>query len=239
LRVPAPSFILGSKLPLAVPLAALLNTAAAAVGSWSGELGLASAGIERGLRLYNTPVLQAGLSYYEARGWQAGVALGVPVHQPSAGLVVLRGGRGWNLTDDWRAQATLQYFGYPGDAAVRMFDRTEAGVEVGFRDLLAVGVSAIRRRHDGTPLSAHLRWDGEASLRWPLAPTWSLSTGLGATDQIGEAGHYYRYGHAGLAWQSGAWRADFVRIATSGAAHPTWLQSIASPRWVGSVGWRF
>lgn len=220
-------------------LAALLDTAGAAVGSWNGELGLASAGVERGLLLYNTPVLQVGLSYYEARGWQAGVALGVPAHQPSAGLVALRGGRGWTLTDDWRAQATLQYFGYPGDAEVRPFDRAEAGVEAGFRDLLAIGVSAIRRRRGGTPQSAHLRWAAEASLRWPLAPAWSLTTGLGATDQVGEAGRFYRYGHAGLAWQAGAWRADVVHIVTSGAARSALHDGVASPRWVGSMGWRF
>lgn len=226
-------------MPLAVALAALLDTAGAAVGSWTGELGLASAGVERGLLLYNTPVLQAGLSYYQARGWQAGVALGVPAHRPSAGLVALRGGRGWNLTDDWRAQATLQYFAYPGDAEVRTFDRAEAGVEAGFRDLLAIGVSAIRRRQDGTPWSEHVRWDAEASLRWPLAPAWSLSTGLGATDQVGQAGRYYRYGHAGLAWQAGAWRAEVVRIVTGGAARSALRGDVAAPRWVGSVGWRF
>ena len=183
---------------------------------WSAELALSSELTERGAFVgERKPVLQGVVTLYDPRGWSAGLALGLQEAGSRTSRVIVRAAQDWALSNDWQSQASLQYYVYPGDRASRVFDRTEAGLNFGFRDLWVLGVSLYHYPHTRSD-SAPLRWTLDVGARWPLSEQFSLTAALGQAS-VQPRGRY-SYGSTGLAWHRRDWRAELSYLSTDNRA---------------------
>lgn len=201
----------------ALLLAVCAGTAAAQTRSLSGELAVSSELTERGAFVgLRRPIAQAAVSLYDATGWSAGGALGVPSTGLRSSRVVLRAAHDRPLADDWQRQVALQYYGYPGGGpAGRGFDRWEAALELRWRDRFMVGATGFHYLHPA-PDTPALQWALDAGGRWSLAPRWSVQAALGLA-RVRNRGSY-AYGSLGLAWQAGDWRAEANLLGSSAQA---------------------
>jgi hypothetical protein len=137
------------------------------------------------------------------------------------------------LDDDWQLDAGLSRYLYPGDGYAGIYDRSEAGLGLGYRDLLSVGVTAIR--YPAWPgRRGALQWAFDIGARWPLAGAWSATASAGQADLPPYPRRRYRYGGVGLAWQADGWRVEFGRLGADGTAR-RWFGSGADTRWTGLV----
>jgi uncharacterized protein (TIGR02001 family) len=184
----------------------------AQTSEWSAELALSSELTERGAFVgERKPALQGAVTLYDPRGWSAGVVLGIQQAGSRTSRVIVRAAQDWLLSNDWQSQASLQYYAYPGDRASRIFDRAEAGLSFGFRDLGVLGVSLYHYPHtssDSTPL----RWTVDVGARWPLGEQFSLTTAVGHAS-VKPRGNY-SYSSTGLAWHRQAWRLELSYLST-------------------------
>lgn len=241
---------------LAIPLRAQTS-------NLNGTVALSSQLVDRGLAITPvTPFLQAATSWTSANGWVLGLSAGTQLRSTGHGSEALaQAGHYWSLADDWRMQAGLVYYTYPGNARGRAFDRAEAGVSWMYRDVLTFGLSAIRLTRGG---NHQPRGAADVDFHWPLPAHFSLSAGLGVAQPLSTAiyhgtptygtqddwgyyygGHYYLYhrqrsssyygyGHLGLAWTYEAWRVELDRVATD----PSQRGMAAAP-WVATISWSF
>lgn len=198
-------------------------------------------------------------------GLLAGTELRTPGHLAEASA---QASRYWPLSGAWQMQTDLLYYRYSGSGRMRSFDRAEAGVHWMYRDVLTFGLSAVRvlgmedRRVRGAadldfhwPLPGHFYLSAGAGIAQAPAGTYRA---YGHADRChgpespGSCGAYeyanpyyrhgsagsYRYGHAGLIWAMGDWRAELQRIVTD----PDVPRQRGAPRaapWVATVSWSF
>lgn len=230
---------------LALPLHAQSN-------SLSGTVALSSQLVDRGIALTPvTPVLQGAVNWSSAGGWMAGLSIGSQLRSPdrSEGLVQL--GHYWSLSDDWRMQADLTYYGYTGNTRASAYDRAEASVNWMYRDVLSLGLSAITLTggNDHQPRGA-----ADLDFHWPLPWHLSVAAGAGITQTLvtergpyfyrhheyryGGVSSYYGYGHLGLIWAYGPWQVELDRIATSSNIARQ-VGGLRAAPWVGTVSWSF
>lgn len=245
-----------------LPLAALLAILAIAplhaqTSTFSGTVALSSQLVDRGVAVTPvTPVLQGAASWATANGWVLGLSAGIQTRTPRHGSDVLAQlDHYWLLGGDWRMQAGLAYYAYPGNASAGAFDRAEASVGWIYRDVLTFGLSAISltRGSNHQPRGA-----ADVDFHWPLPAHFSLTAGVGVAQPLPawsrysspaydstratfppypyrqRPGPYYGYGQVGLAWAYDAWRVELDRIATD----PSQRQMAAAP-WVATISWSF
>ena len=220
--------------------AALLSAALAATGGaaaqpvqWQGQLALASELTDRGLSVFpRRPTLQADAQL--ARGhWSLAAAASTDLSASGRHRVLARVSHYRSLSDDWQLDAGIGWYGYPGDRRARLYDRTEAGIGLGFRDLLALNLTAVDYRA-WPGRRAGLQWALEAGARWPLGEAWSLTASLGRADLPPQPDRRYCYGGVGLAWQQGGWRLELNRLGTDQAARQAFGDA-ARLRWSATV----
>jgi uncharacterized protein (TIGR02001 family) len=241
--------------------AALSMTAAvtplhAQTSSLNGTVALSSQLVDRGLAITPvTPFAQGAVSWASANGWVLGLSAGTQVRSTGHNSEALvQASHYWSLSDDWRMQAGLVYYNYPGNTRASAFNRTEASTSWMYRDVLTFGLSAICLTGSG---SHQPRGAADVDVHWPLPAHFSISAGLGVAQPLSPAiyygvpqsargyyeGHYvyrrprssyYGYGQLGLAWTYGAWRVELDRVATD----PSQRGMAAAP-WVATVSWSF
>lgn len=253
----------GLRLAVATLSIALIATPLQAqTSSLNGTIALNSQLADRGLAITPvTPILQGAVSWASSRGWAVGLSAGTQVRSARHGSDVLAQiAHYWSLSDNWRMQAGLVYYAYPGNERARAFDRTEGSLSWMYRDVINFEVSAISlsRGSDHQPRGA-----ADIDLHWPLPAHFSLSLGLGVAQPLSPAtyygvavrdmpppygyyyssrytyrrqrtGSYYGYGQLGLAWTYSAWRVELDRVATD----PSQRGMAAAP-WVATVSWSF
>lgn len=248
---------------LRLPLAAFSATVAitplhAQTSTFSGTVALSSQLVDRGVAVTPvTPVLQGAASWATASGWVFGLSAGVQTRTPRHGSDVLaQVDHYWLLSGDWRMQAGLAYYTYPGNASAQAFDRAEASVSWIYRDVLNFGLSAVSLTR-GT--NHQPRGAADVDFHWPLPAHFSLTAGVGVAQPLPAWGRYgntddrrnyypppyytynrrrpssyYGYGQLGLAWTYESWRVELDRIATD----PSQRQMAAAP-WVATISWSF
>jgi len=215
---------------------ACATNALAQVRALSGELALSSELTERGAFVgERKPFLQGAMTFYDPSGWSAGLAVGLQEDGSRTSRVIARTAYDWMLSNDWQSQAWLQYYAYPGDKASQVFDRAEGGLNVGFRDLLVLGVSAFHYPHTYSD-SAPYRWTADVGARWPLGESVSLTAALGHAS-VKPSGRY-SYGSAGLAWRRGAWQLEINYLDTDDRARAL-LRSSTPGHWSAAVAHSF
>lgn len=235
-------------LALAVPVHAQSST-------WSGTVALSSQLIDRGLAISPaTPILQGDVSWTSASGWVLGASAATELRSPGKGSEALaQVAHYWTFTDDWRMQAGVIYYSYPGNARGHPFDRVETGVHWLYRDVLSAGLSAmtLTRGSDHDPRGA-----ADIDFHWPLPRHFAFSAGLGVAqpllgaerDRYGydngyriyrhlHPSSYYGYGHLGLAWAYGRWQVELDRVFTDPDIRRQRYQ-VAAP-WVATLSWSF
>jgi uncharacterized protein (TIGR02001 family) len=208
----------------------------------SGVMGVTSQLVDRGMAISPaTPILQGAVSLTSAGGWSFGLSGGAEVRSPGRiEEASAQASRYWSLSSDWQMQTSLLYYSYPGNARSRVFDRTEAGVNWIYRDILTFDLSAIRvagAKDHQTGGSADL------DFHWPLPWQLSLSAGAGVAQSLiapYSSGHanLYSYGQAGLMWNNGSWRVELDRITTS-AGTPRHSGSLSPAPWVATMSRSF
>jgi hypothetical protein len=201
----------------AAALALVAGTAAAQPLQWQGELALASELTDRGLSVFpRRPALQAAAQVARGR-WSLAAAASTDLAGRGEHRVLARVSHYRSLSDDWQLDAGLGWYGYPGDSRARAYDRTEAGIGLGFRDVLSLNLTGID--YPAWPgRRAGLQWALEAGLRWPLGDAWSFTASIGQADLPPQPGRRYRYGGIGLAWQQGDWGVELNRLGADRTA---------------------
>ncbi|MEW9623337.1 hypothetical protein [Rhodanobacter geophilus] len=219
---------------------------------FNGTVALGSQLVDRGQPITApTPILQGAAAWTSPAGWSLGLSAGTELRKPGQLVEAsAQASRYGSLSDAWQMQTSLLYYRYYGSARTRAFDRAEAGVHWMYRDVLTFGLSALR------VLGARdrrVRGAADLDFHWPLPRHFYLSAGAGIAQAPAVpyrsheyAGSYYghgpsgsyRYGHAGLIWAMGNWRADLERIVTD----PQLRRQRGAPDtapWVATVSWSF
>ena len=246
-------------LPFAV-LSATLFTAPlhAQSNTLSGAVAVSSQLIDRGLAVSPvTPILQGNVTWTSASGWMLGLSAATETRSPGHGSEAMaQVAHYWSLSDDWRMQAGVVYYGYPGNSQGRSFDRVETGVNWMYRDVLSIGLAAITLTHgsDHSPRGA-----ADIDFHWPLPQNFAFSAGLGVAQPLtgSDGGYwsygyhgpyswytyhparmrpYYGYGHVGLSWGYASWRVELERVFTDPDIR---RQSSAAAPWVATISWSF
>jgi uncharacterized protein (TIGR02001 family) len=260
----APRLTGGCRYPLtilAAGLAASLCTPLhAQTSTLTGTVALSSQLVDRGVAITPvTPIAQGALSWASASGWVLGVSAGTEIRSVGHSSEALaQAAHYWSLTDDWRMQAGVTYYAYPGNPGARAFDRTETSLNWMYRDVLTFGLSAIclTRGNDQHPRGA-----ADVNFHWPLPWHLSLSAGAGVIQSLlgrtwtGGYGYsyggypypygnmprpssYYGYGHLGLVWSYDSWQVELDRITTVPNIGRQSGGLVAAP-WVATVSWSF
>ncbi|MEK8032144.1 hypothetical protein AACH06_15055 [Ideonella sp. DXS29W] len=205
---------------------------------WGGEASIATDFIERGMSPWPTDAVAQGLlTVSDNTAWAATLALTAPEDHARDYLVVARGAAYGHVGDNWQWQAHAGVYVYPGGGpAYRAFDRAEAGLSAGYRDVATLTLSALRMT--GKPADDHLYPAAELSLRWPLSDHWTLAAGVGRSEVLRWPGVWYTYGDVGVEWQAGPWRAALRQVGASDAARP-YMAGGNDPRTTVSLGWQF
>ncbi|HEX8778529.1 MAG TPA: hypothetical protein VF738_10455 [Rhodanobacter sp.] len=217
-----------------------------------GAVALSSQLVDRGQAVTNqTPILQGAASWTLPTGWSLDLSAGTELRTPShLAEASARVSHYWPLSNAWQMQTDLLYYRYSGSARARAFDRAEAGIHWMYRDVLTFGLSAARvlDARDRRTLGA-----ADLDFHWPLPWHFYLSAGAGIAQTpatpyrgYGHAGPYYdrespdsyRYGHAGLIWAVGNWRAELQRIVTDPRVYRQRGVPSVAP-WVVTVSWSF
>lgn len=227
--------------------------------SFSGAVALSSQLVDRGLALSPvTPILQGNVAWTTASGWSLGMSAATQTRSPGHGSEAMAQlAHYWSLSNDWRMQAGVVYYTYPGNGGARAFDRVETGVNWMYRDVLSFGLSAITLTHgnDHQPRGA-----ADVDFHWPLPQNFAFSAGLGVTQPLNarmeggawtygynsyvqgygyvhvRAPSYYGYGHLGVSWAYGSWRVELDRVFTDPGIRR--LGGAAAP-WVATIAWAF
>ena len=209
------------------------SPAAAQPLQWQGQVAVASELTDRGLSVYpRRPTLQADGQV--ARGhWSLAAAASTDLAGRGEYRVLGRVSYYRSLSDDWQLDAGLGWYGYPGDSWARAFDRHEAGLGLGFRDVLSLNLTAIDYRA-WPGRRAGLQWALEAGLRWPLSEAWSVTASVGEADLPPLPDRRYRYGGIGLGWQHADWRLELNRLGADGTAR-RYMGNAGRARWSALV----
>ena len=196
---------------------------------WQGQVAVASELTDRGISVYpRRPTLQVDGQVARGR-WSLAAAASTDLAGRGEHRVLARLSHYRSLSDDWQLDAGLGWYGYPGDRRARAYDRTEAGLGLGFRDVLSLNLTAIDYRA-WPGRRAGLQWALEAGLRWPVGDAWSATASLGQADLPPQPDRRYRYGGVGLAWQHGDWRLELNRLGADSAARRA-LGDAGRARW--------
>ncbi|KLD79336.1 hypothetical protein Y886_05135 [Xanthomonas hyacinthi DSM 19077] len=178
-----------------------------------GAVGLSSQLVDRGIAVTSdTPSLQLAGYWLPVPGWSLSASASSALNAPGRVLLAtVELSRGWTLSDSWQMQIGVVRYSYPGNRSNRLFNRDEASIGWSYRDRLSVSVAAFE-----LPGSYRGRWYGAADLtvHQPLPAQLSLSAGIGIS-QAPSALYgldHYRYGHAGLMWNAGAWSVEVDRV---------------------------
>ncbi len=218
-------------------VALLLCSSAASAQPWTlnGEASLASDLTERGISYWPLQAAAQGLlALSDGAHWSATLTLSAPLGHVHDYQAVARFGAYWSANENWQLQARLGTYAYPGGGYYRFYDRTELGVGASFRDLWSLDLSAAQLDEG----DAHLYPAIDLGLHWPLTEQWSLAAGLGRAEMFWWPGTWYTYADAGVAWQSGPWRATLRYLHASDSAQ-LYLQRAAEPHTTFSVSWVF
>lgn len=240
--------------------------------TFNGTVALSSQLVDRGQAVTgDTPILQGAAAWtFPAEevvsrtfpsGWSLGLSGSTEVRSPNRLVEALvQISRYWSVSGDWQMQVSLLYYRYPGNTGSRAFDRTEAGVNWSYRDVLTFGLSAL---YVIGAKSHQPRAAADINLHWPLAQHFSLSAGAGITQSLiapyspyhhaytgsydyAHASHYssaraghYGYGHVGLLWSNGPWRIELDRIVAAPETQQQWANLDDSSSWVATVSRSF
>lgn len=218
----------------------------------NGTVALSSQLVDRGLAITpDTAILQAAGSVTLPSGWAFGASASGEVRDLSPlAEAFVQASRYWRIAPDWQFQAGLIYYDYPsrGDGA---FNRLEGSGNWIYRDVLTFGISAIKPTGGS---SRKLRGAADVDFHWPLPWELSLSAGAGyAQTQVpyyrtyanghGSYGYHggdrvnsYGYGHLGLIWSHGPWRAEVDRMLVD---HTMRDENLAASPWVATVSFSF
>lgn len=227
-----------------------------------GAVALSSQLVDRGLAITPvTPILQGNVTWNSASGWILGMSAATETRSPGHGSeAMVQAAHYWSLSDDWRMQAGVVYYDYPGNPQTRPFDRIETGFNWMYRDVLSFGVSAITLTRGD---DHHPRGAADVDFHWPLPAHFALSAGLGVTQSLyrrpqspapwydgggynsgygygyhfARTSSYYGYGHLGLTWAYGPWQVELDRIATDPSIRRQ--GGTAAAPWVATVSWSF
>jgi hypothetical protein len=212
-----------------------------------GSVALDSQLVDRGLAITPaTPILQGEARWSSPTGWSLDLAAGSELRSPRLAEALAQLARAWQVSGNWQVQASLLYYDAPRRGRARPYRRMEADMSWIYRDVLTLGLSALRPLGDP---DARTNLALDANLHWPLTRHLSLAAGAGVArfqraaygyyGYYGETGSaYYGYGQLGLAWTAGRWRAELDRIATDGAPPSRRGTGGLSP-WLASVSWSF
>jgi uncharacterized protein (TIGR02001 family) len=214
----------------------------------SGTIALSSQLVDRGIAITPvTPIAQGALSWASPTGWAAALSASTEARSPGHSAEVLaQVAHYWSFSADWRMQADVIYYDYPGNPGASLFNRAEVGMNWMYRDVLTFGLSGICLTRGG---SHHPRGAADVDFHWPLPWHLSVSAGAGVTQSLinfdygygadgyrhPHPGSYYGYGHAGLIWSYDAWRVELDRIATA----PRQPGGLNAAPWVATVSWSF
>ncbi|WP_233842886.1 hypothetical protein [Dyella sp. 2HG41-7] len=220
--------------------------------SFNGTVALSSQLVDRGIAVTPvTTIVQAAASVNTSSGWSLGLSGSTEAR--SFGHItetIADVSHAWWLSNSWQMQAGVLYYDYPDNPRAKAFDRTEAGLNWIYRDILTFGLSAICVTGNGS--DHHPRGAADLNVHWPLAWHFSLSAGIGATQSLASSGYYdhlrheyaergtllYGYGQFGLLWADGPWRVELDRVAVDAAARRRLGGLVAAP-WVATVSWSF
>jgi len=205
---------------------------------FGGTVALSSQLVDRGQAITaSTPILQGDVTWTSPAGWLLGLSAGTELRAPGQlAEASVQVARYWPLSGDWQMQTDLLYYRYSGSARTRAYDRAETGIHWTYRDVLTLGLSAVRMF--GAP-DGRVRGAADLDFHWPLPRHFYLSAGAGIAQipampcrayehadswrdlEYGrpyygcERHGSYRYGHAGLIWAMGGWRMELERIVTA------------------------
>jgi len=232
---------------------ALATSVHAQSSTWSGTVALSSQLIDRGVAISTvTPILQGNVSWASASGWLLGVSAATELRSPGHGSEALaQAARYWTFNEDWRMQAGVNYYSYPGNTRGHFFDRVETGVNWLYRDVLSLGLSAMTLTHgnDHDPRGAV-----DIGFHWPLPQHFAFSAGVGVAQPLPAAGRdgygdgyggyhyvrassYYGYGHLGLTWTYRRWQLELDRVFTDPDLRRQRYQAAAP--WVATISRSF
>ncbi|UFM94145.1 hypothetical protein LPH50_02300 [Xylella taiwanensis] len=227
---------------LSIPL---LMTWQAWAANISGELGLTTQVIDRGIpSTLHTPILQSNLTWLPTPGWALSASSSILVRQPDhLALINAELTRYWSPTDDWQLQTSVLYYGYPGNRFFKRFNRIETSAGISYRDIVTFSVAAFRltEKNKGTWYAA-----ADLSLRQPLSASVSLTTGIGVSQRpttfyFGDTWtppHPYYYGHAGLIWTHNTWTIQFTHLLSS-TNSPAHQRNAAISPWIATLSHSF
>lgn len=224
-----------SHLVLATAFSALCPPLAAQTLEWSGQLGLASDWVVRGLQLSEgrSPVLFAGLGAYTTTGWSWGAAAmqlrdGRGRRSP---VWSLRAGHEWLLDERWRLLTDLSYHGYERSPSLAGWSVAALALGLSYRDFWSLTWHAEQARDPKLDLHSL-----DFNLRWPLGPQLAVNGGLGHVSYA--LGRRYSYGQLGLETGRDGWLLRLERSWTAAAAARS-FGSLAAGRWLASIHWTF
>jgi hypothetical protein len=243
------------RIPLALLSTALLVAPAhAQSNNLSGAVALSSQLIDRGLAISPvTPILQGSVAWTSASGWALDLSAATETRSLGHGSEAMAQlAHYWSLSSDWRMQAGVIYYSYPGNAGARDFERVETSVSWLYRDVLSFGLSGITltRGDDHQPKGA-----ADIDFHWPLPQNFAFSAGLGVAQPLAGStpsyygyvqGHGYAhvgvrtptygYGQLGVSWVHGPWRVELDRVFTDPDIR---RQGGTAAPWVATIAWNF
>lgn len=227
-------------------------TVQAQTATFNGTVALSSQLVDRGLAITpDTAILQAAGSVTLPSGWAFGASASGEVRDLSPlAEAFVQASHYWQIAPDWQFQAGLIYYDYPSRGG-GTFNRVEASTNWTYRDVLTLGVSAL---YPTGSTSHKLRGAADVSFHWPLPWQFSLSAGAGyAQAQVpyyvtypnghssygyhgGNRVNSYGYGHLGLIWSHGPWRAEIDRMLVD---HTMRDENLAASPWVATISFSF
>ncbi len=209
--------------------------------AWGREsavtVAVASAQSERGLAYLDAPLAEAALSWWNERGWSAGVS-GARTLRHGQSALAAHAGYGWPLATQVDAYVALGYSDYRRADHWR-YRYAHLAATVNVNDRLFVSVRRLfDARMDGPYSTGPVAATVAKELVWrqPLPAGLTLVAGAGHAAQRGQGAYSYWYGNVGLRAVVRSVTLDASYIATDAEARRYW-GSQAGKRWVASARW--
>ena len=214
---------------------ALASSAGAQPLQWSGEVAISSDMTERGVSPWpDSPIAQGVIALSDATHWVSSLTIATALDRSHATQLGARVAGYWSLSQDWQLQARLVYYTYPDSQSNWPYERIEATLGAGYRDLASLEYSWVRLSESDRRLYPAI----DLGLRWPLGDQWALAGGVGSAELPAWPGRHYRYADAGVVWREGPWRAS-LRYLWTGQPTRGMFGEFARPHFSATVAWSF
>ncbi len=230
--------------PLAVLVAGLAVSGAAAAQNWGGTLSAVTERVSRGISLSgDKPGATADLYYRDDRNWSLGLGLGT-MHVPSGtnAEVIVSATRWWQIDDRRVVTLSGAHYGYAGGGNADRYRYSELSLG-GLWDTAAwgqwgatVSVSPDLAAYSSWGYVGH-RGATIAELTWHRRVVGALAADLGGGTVVswGHDAGSYRFANAGLGYAVGDWRFSIARLYSSLPQRG----DRSLQRWVAGVAWSF